>query len=85
MEPSRHPVFLSMKFDVLQVDLLWDERAGQWSSLAEARAGREGAVQAKMIMQTCNLLVEGGATAEAEAVRLALQAGGRCQEHSSAK
>lgn len=74
-----------MKFDALQVDLLWDERAGLWSSLAKVRAGHEGAAQAKIVLQSCNLLAEGGATAEAEAVRLALQASGRCQEHSSAK
>ncbi len=65
--------------------MLWDERAGLWSSLAKVRAGHEGAAQAKIVLQSCNLLAEGGATAEAEAVRLALQASGRCQEHSSAK
>jgi hypothetical protein len=53
----------------MQVDLLWDERVGQWSSLAAVHTGHNGASQLQIMLKTCSILDEGGAAAEAAKVR----------------
>jgi hypothetical protein len=57
--------------------MLWDEQAGQWAILAAVHAAHDGAAQARVMLQTCNILQAGGATEEADKVRQALQASGR--------
>jgi hypothetical protein len=59
----------------MQVDVLWRDRACQWSSLAQVHARYSGATQLQGMMHTCNLLQQGGAGAEADRLRAAVQAG----------
>ena len=61
----------------MQVDVLWRDRAGQWSSLAEVHTRYSGASQVQSMLHTCNLLEEGGANTEADRLREAVRAGGR--------
>jgi hypothetical protein len=63
--------------------MLWDERAGQWASLAAVHAAHDGAAQVQVMLQTCKVLEVGGATQEADKVRQALQASGRISAQSN--
>ena len=56
---------------------MWFKKARQWSSIAVAYVGLDGAAQLQVMLKSCNILEEGGAAEDANRVRELSQSMGR--------